>query len=891
MAEIQDVLDLETLTTPTADKGTSTGQMASTEFVSRATKIAIDKIVASVAAVAAIFSDTTMFRDRCSHLTWEREVYREGKYLGRGTTAERDLVTVQQGDIWDNTTTGQWEKYIVDHTNWLKFSANGWQATDRGCTRKIPANVFAYAETNKVTFIDPSNPDTPMWMVFNIDRVCGSLSYEQGQFCVGGTGIGLLIIDFLKPLLTRVLASGTYTQEFVNTIAAANFTLLNSTALVSSVVNQVAMTVLPDAPVNPETGVQVPAKVVPTAGGGSWIKDDGTVIDATGAINLVDADINTDGMTVWAAADKLYIFDEIPTGDIALTAADYIFDTAGTSGPHVHGVIASVSLNGSDLIVGTDEGVVLIKYNPNSPADSMVAYQDTKQPPVWQVGDTKLACLASTDDTDLVGVELAPDLTTYADQAAAEADGWVFTASGSFDAANDEIDHASGTAEVFATYSDIVVPGVSYVIEYTVANYTGSGSIRVRLGSAYNITVDADGRYTDTIIANGTDLGLWAVNTATDFSIKDITIRLADADRSVNDKGLATHGTVPRNPVAPGAELMGYGPFSLNNFFEQPYNSDLDIGTGDFHMLIHAVTNTTANQLMVDRADAAYTGGRFALGFVSSKVYISASATSGGIVTTVDAPSDRNFYAVIRKDGMIYLYLNKVLVYSVANTEDISNVSALLKVGLGQDLALPWLGTLSLLRIAKEALSQEQLEYIYNWEKRFFQEDSKCTLAGTSNAVITHAYDQVTKELGIETSYGLSKTHDGLLISEEATTVGTPTCIAMHDGNVAQGGSTAIKLYSPAENLRTELLRADAQIAYFNEKPEAFPFLGDSVETDFILPFGWKPTELVYRDGSLVLKGAANAYIKYDDGFLEGARFNVAPGAIDVVIFAVRNGR
>ena len=43
--------------------------------------------------------------------------------------------------------------------------------------------------------------------------------------------------------------------------------------------NDVAMTVLPNAPIDADTGLPVPTIAVATDGGVSVIKDDGTVVD------------------------------------------------------------------------------------------------------------------------------------------------------------------------------------------------------------------------------------------------------------------------------------------------------------------------------------------------------------------------------------------------------------------------------------------------------------------------------------------------------------------------------------------------------------------------------------------------------------------------------------
>ena len=61
------------------------------------------------------------------------------------------------------------------------------------------------------------------------------------------------------------------------TISSQLHTIVNAT------VNDVAMTVLPNAPIDAATGLPVPTIAVATDGGVSVIKDDGTVWSPTGA--------------------------------------------------------------------------------------------------------------------------------------------------------------------------------------------------------------------------------------------------------------------------------------------------------------------------------------------------------------------------------------------------------------------------------------------------------------------------------------------------------------------------------------------------------------------------------------------------------------------------------
>ena len=80
--------------------------------------------------------------------------------------------------------------------------------------------------------------------------------------------------------------------SFTNTISVRNGSLngsyvSSSPSIVNSQVNDVAMTVLPNAPIDAATGLPVPTIAVATDGGVSVIKDDGTVVDSA---STADAD-------------------------------------------------------------------------------------------------------------------------------------------------------------------------------------------------------------------------------------------------------------------------------------------------------------------------------------------------------------------------------------------------------------------------------------------------------------------------------------------------------------------------------------------------------------------------------------------------------------------------
>jgi hypothetical protein len=88
---------------------------------------------------------------------------------------------------------------------------------------------------------------------------------------------------------------------------------------------------------------------------------------------------------------------------------------------------------------------------------------------------------------------------------------------------------------------------------------------------------------------------------------------------------------------------------------------------------------------------------------------------------------------------------------------------------VGGAITYPHLGSVALLRISATAPTAAQILEIYNAEKPLFQENAKCTLNGTSDAVQCLAYDDSTELLHVGTSGGRS-TFQGLRRVDETAT-------------------------------------------------------------------------------------------------------------------------
>jgi hypothetical protein len=240
----------------------------------------------------------------------------------------------------------------------------------------------------------------------------------------------------------------------------------------------------------------------------------------------------------------------------------------------------------------------------------------------------------------------------------------------------------------------------------------------------------------------------------------------------VNNKGLIVNGTITRSPVATGAELVAYSGFSAADYLEQPYNSALDFGTGDFSVLFWWNTANETNATPIERGDPTTTASRFGFYINNNTVrpYINTDiAPTGGPVLV----GQWMLHAMVRRNGVLESYSNGRLNSTKSAAGSVSSEQRALFIGARGGGLNPTSGQMALIRISATAPTADQIRKIYEDEKALFQENAACTLYGTSDAVTALAHDQVTDLLHVGTSAGRS-VFDGLVRVDNTTTpVGT----------------------------------------------------------------------------------------------------------------------
>ena len=732
---------------------------------------------------------------------------------------------------------GAWRKR-TQHTSWYNETLN---TATRGSRREFPAVAVIVAESDTITIYDGDDPDLPMWMVFESGSTIikgsasnRSISALNGILMLGmngGTSATAVLVEcyFVSDELRQRYDNNYDYQN--NNISERNETpskyLATGDVLVSRYVNDVAMTVLPNAPIDSATGLPVPTIAVATNGGVSVIKDDGTIVDWTetlGPSSTHKLSFRKDGKlgvftsgTSGAGGYPQPYYIDIPSSDISslfyydFTSNNFeryggtAWETNSANILVLRNVVGAnpLTANLTDLVdtsnltyIATNAGLNAI-IRPESfsagKADmrtAAVAYIQNDYNTGYMVGDIKGAFLSDTDATNVTGETI--DLTNGSPQVGDE---------GNFSSITDNQLVAGTTSDTIGRYNTgtTLETGKQYYATLTISNYSGSGDLGVASGGGFDSTFrySANGTYTRYITgSDAPEIQIFyrSTNTAT----IGLSIREVDPDRSVNGKGLQVFGTINKSAVATGAELVAYSGFngSSGDYLYQPYNSDLNFGTGDFSISVwFKFSSSTSDQYIVDRS--ADGSPRFLL-LVRSSLYSapnnpqfytadSSGNTSSLIATDFTVTNDVWTHAVaVRSGGTMYLYINGVKSSVTAGTaRDISSVdSSPLYIGTRYSTSTSVNGSISLVRISGSAPSAEQVKKMYEDEKVLFQENAACTLYGSSDAVTALAYDEVTERLHVGTSSGRSE-FQGLRRINNTTTAVT-TAISAYDSFVVE---------------------------------------------------------------------------------------------------------
>lgn len=782
---------------------------------------------------------------------------------------------------------GAW-RWRTTLTSWYNETLN---TATRGARREFPEVALVIAEADQVTIYDATVPGVAMWMVFNSGtysyiRGTGLTAVEMlnGEMFVSNTvgGIGASWLDFIKDgsiacilnngtgLRITLPISGRNNTDSQYRVQDVNISIADQSS------NDVAMTLLSGAPIDPVTLIAIPTIAVATDGGVSVIDGPagvGTVVDITwtseGGVWDVIFDGNnlmrlTQGDTSFRSYAKVY---EIPAANIAesggsLKGAAVAYYSPIASNPDLSLLPGGSGYNAKNAVgaVGGNVGLTLLRENVVTPADGMVNYITDEYQSGWMQGDIKLATLADSVEED-IGVDITTEWwddppttieTGWTDDgggsysadgsqggaismfsAANLVDGQVYdflitvsgyaagnvamlagstsvgpalAADGSFvislKASGDLVISVQGDADFSGSVSAIsvkksqnvvengefssdrswtkgdgwtIAAGVASsdgtqaavsTIEQTIAEITAqpivatftllnrsAGSVRLKYSGGTGSSETVDGTYSAAITPTGASFNI----EASDDFVGDVTDVIAEplavADRSVNDNPLQVVGQLTKTKVAAAADLVAYSGFSTDSFLLQPYNSDLDFGTGDFHVMgWFDIPVTGAYQVFLSRTDLGGVGSDIRADSPSGDDtfrFVVAGTSGQKVLTSVELVEGAGWvFACFGVNSNVpFLSINAGVPVTGVDPGDLDNVAAVLSIGRLVDGVTTFPnGKVALIRLGTNVPSDQQILDIYNSEKLLLQ--YPCLLTGGAN-VTALSYDETSQTLKV----------------------------------------------------------------------------------------------------------------------------------------------
>jgi hypothetical protein len=503
-------------------------------------------------------------------------------------------------------------------------SDQGTTAVYRGNSAKFPRIAGIVVEGLVVVIYDLTQPGRPMWMVFTGSGTGTMLAPGGGYnfgivYCLngklaapmaGGASVGLQVVDFIADKAVTHCPGSVYNGVYPAPISQRNLTVVSRNAggpmtgasIANGTVYDVSLCVMPDAPIDPATGIQIPTIAAATGSGVSIIKHDGTVVTGPSAqISYVDITPNyvaykaTSSGIFYALQPGTLGANWVAAGTLAQGSAPMFvgdpsrFSTVQVSrfGTRGQWLVNQPPVTATDRVGG-------LRLNETNPAASLAFGIEGYGNSGWMVGDIRRVWLSDAVAGSVVSGELVTNGTFDTDTT-----GWSSSSSFSSTAqvVNGEM-QVTTTATFGRQLQAInVIPGHSYVLTATMRVISGGTYAMAGISNSTNgasisgvarLSTTSTTPVTQSVSFTATQSTLYVVlgddsNEAAGcvMGFDNVSVQEWVLDRSYKVQPLSVLGSIARSMV--GGLAMASG-FSATNYLQQAYSSDLDFGTGSWRI-------------------------------------------------------------------------------------------------------------------------------------------------------------------------------------------------------------------------------------------------------------------------------------------------------------------
>jgi len=624
---------------------------------------------------------------------------------------------------------GAW-RHRTQNTSWYTETVGAY----RGPRKEFPAVAVIVVTSSALTIYDADDPNCSMWMIFVNDNVKWLKHTTSGPKSVvalngivvscGAGGAGRLsVVNFVSDDGYVTEAGYTYRHDWISTRNSTGVgpTDGGSRSIVNNSCHAVAISVLPNAPIDDATGLPIPTIVVGTEGGVSVLKDNGKVFDLSGFSPVTFVDIEGEKLVAALGGTSTHDFifktnlpnkDEQFDAQITAGSGNFYMNSSSSTTPLLRDLnMTAMSYNPLDGTVyrGGDNGFDIIAKTrtvSGSSNISLISYVDTDYNTGYMVGDVKIASLSETDTTAFTGNLVTNG--TFGSNVTGWSSSGTATLSHNSGVARLTGDSGAGSWTGGTIMQDLgtnFVVGKTYSVSYQVrsggntGNYTQGIGARIQKNAHFHssstefvkqTTSDPGSSFvtkTFTFTATLTRYGIQLFNfhgvegnyleydnIEVKEAVGDFTHTRYDENRT-NAPGFLVYGTIEKHAVATGADLVGYRADSSSegtNYLRMPLNSSMVDLTSDWSINFWAKNNgnTGTNYSGFEIApDDISTNSAY--GTIPISMYMQSNGIvglRGATVTAVDAASPITnplvtsglwrCFNIVSKSGKLYFYID-----------------------------------------------------------------------------------------------------------------------------------------------------------------------------------------------------------------------------------------
>lgn len=645
---------------------------------------------------------------------------------------------------------------VQKKTSWYNEELN---TVNRGSRRELPNKKIVIAEGATVTIYDGDDPDYPLWMRFigssagiinsrylyaSGARYPSCVSFLNGFLCFGtnsndGNGTGFVVVDFARDRAINHTSS--LASQHQQPIAGRNvetsgrsytMNVFNGPTVKHNSITHCDMTVRPDAPAHPVSGLPVPViGVGGDSGAAVFWHDEKTAYHSadTGpddVLRFSDGYLYH-GPTYTSNTMRRTAINDLKEGFRYEYLSNSFFPTRGRS---------RMAAGGGSVVCASARGAVLI-FPEQDYENSLYAEVRSK----FNTGILTKDCVAAflmDSDTSSVGPNEygAPTDAVFGDNASYSAENETYSIARDANTT----DYVAFTVPNFSTVElDIeVISGDATVVRDLNSVITGVGA-----GNRKKVEFEC--------VSGVVRVNLGDINHSSQFKIYGLSI--LEPNRSMGTQGLRYTGGLPRSPVATGAELVGYGHFTENNTLYKEEFTGLPLNRGQT-LYIEGWMKPYAGSSGGIIEMGENVSGRRRLLYVNSEGNLmwnigSAQTEASGVIKT---EVWQKFGVLHDANENVWLFCDGEVVHiSAMSRSDQVNPSGLRVGGFQSGTSVSrFAGSLAMVRVSNRHPTVEEVRKAYQLERAMFQPNAKVLLhGGVYDDVKAAACDRETGDVHI----------------------------------------------------------------------------------------------------------------------------------------------